>query len=211
VADLFAGFDWFLRFAEDVGAISSQERTNLRSRCWTAFCRSADAQAALHRAHEPAQHFMRLLTAALATGLVHLADRNGNEPQGSPEAWGWREVTIGGGQYARREWQPRGRLIGWIDSPHLFLDPDAAFAEMHKFAESQGDGIAISATVMAKRLNEAGYLARTDESRGTLTVRSKLQGSPRNVWQLSESQVTGAPHDDYEDMEFDDVGNVGKF
>ena len=66
-------------------------------------------------------------TYRLAGGYFHLASRTGTEPatvsfaageaglaSSGPEAWGWREKTVGVGDNERNEWQPQGRLVGWV-------------------------------------------------------------------------------------------------
>ena len=135
---------------------------------------AAAAQAGHVQAAEPATQFLRLLTAALASGRVHVAGPNGKEPD-APEVWGWR-LRIIGGTDGRDDWQPQGKRIGWTDDDELYLEPEAAFAAAQELAREQGDGLPVSTRTLHKRLHERGLLASTDTEREVLTVRRTFEG-----------------------------------
>jgi hypothetical protein len=124
VAYLALGLRDLLAFAENCGAITTEGRGGLWKRGWTALGRAAEAQAAHHRASEPTQRFLELVTSALASGHAHVANADGAEPANAGR-WGWRQVTVGREEYAYDTWRPYGDRIGWVEDDNLYLDPGA--------------------------------------------------------------------------------------
>jgi hypothetical protein len=61
IANLQAGFEVFLEFGEECGAIDRAERTDLAERCWVALIDAARAQAKHQTATEPTQRFLELV------------------------------------------------------------------------------------------------------------------------------------------------------
>lgn len=188
VANLAVGLRFFLLFAKTVGAITQDERARLRSESWQALLEAADLQAAKQEATEPAQHFLRLLTAALASKTAHVADIDGNAPT-SPERWGWQKRRVVNGTVTAEEWQSQGRRIGWTDGQALYLEPDAAYSVAARLATEQNETLAVSAAILRRRLKERGFLATVDTARETLTVRRKLEGGQKDVLYLLASVV----------------------
>jgi hypothetical protein len=72
VADLYLGFQLFLKFAVEVGAITDAEREDHANRCWAALEKVARAQRVRQEASEPAHHFLELLRAAILSGDAHV-------------------------------------------------------------------------------------------------------------------------------------------
>ncbi len=56
--------------------------------------------------------------------------------------------------------------------------------------EAAGDPLPVSPLMLRKRLHEGGYLASTDASRETLTVRRTLQGAQRDVLHFTVDGLT---------------------
>jgi hypothetical protein len=118
VGQLAAGFDVFLEFAQDAGALTQAEATSLRERCWSGLTAAAASQASQQASEEPTGQFLRLVSACLASGRAHVAGENGQEPGYAvadgdvpnqvPAAWGWRLDNFGA-------WVPQGKQIGWLD------------------------------------------------------------------------------------------------
>jgi hypothetical protein len=77
LAELQSGWEIFLEFALEVGAIGEAERQELEQRSERALGELAALQAKYHEASDPALHFVSLLQAALACGRAHVADRAG--------------------------------------------------------------------------------------------------------------------------------------
>jgi hypothetical protein len=180
VADLSLGLRYLLDYALAAGAVNAAERAELWERGWAALCAAGAAQAEYIGSAEPAAHFIRLLAAALASGRAHLAGADGNQPD-APAGWGWREVTVGAGQYQRTEWQPRGERIGWMEDGQLYLEPEASYAAAQALAGAQGEALAVSPRTLRRRLRERGLLASVDAEREVLAVRRTLEGKRREV------------------------------
>jgi hypothetical protein len=186
IASLAVGIRHWLLFTEDIGAITSVEREALWQRCWTALLRVSAQQQRYQDASEPTQHFLRLVSAALASGRTHLAHPTGEVPE-IPQAYGWRAVTLGTGPYVTNGWQPQGRRIGWVNGEDLYLEPDASYAEAQVLAVQQGEGLGVSAQTLRKRLHDRHLLVTTgkaSEGRDTLQVRRNLEGRRRDVLHL---------------------------
>lgn len=184
VANLAAGWRWWLSYALDVGAITDAEAALLWRRVWMALGKSADSQDEHQRASEPTQRFLELLASAIATGRAHVAGIDGSEPE-MPASWGWRQRRIGTGENARDEWQAQGRRIGWIDEKGLFLEPDGSFAAAQEVGNATGDPLAVTQKTLGKRLQERGLLLSSERGRGRNTMRRELEGQRRTVLHLS--------------------------
>jgi hypothetical protein len=205
VADLVIGLRYLLRFAIEAGAIDQARSCQLWERGWTAICEVGTAQAEHVRAADPVEMFVRLLSAALASGRAHVADPDGGFPD-TPAAWAWRLVTVGAGQHQRNEWRPQGRRIGWIDEEELLLEPEAAYAAAQALAGEQGESLSVSAQTLRRRLKERGLLVSTDAKRETLTVRRVLEGATRKVLHLESSLLCGKP--DIPDIDSENAGEM---
>jgi hypothetical protein len=155
VADLAAGWRWWLDHALDIGAIDQDRREALARRVWAALLAAAAEQAEHVAAADPVQQYLSLLAAALTSGRAHVAAPDGATPEAGA-AWGWRRVTNGAGQYPRDEWQPQGRRIGWLDSDALYLEPAASYAEAQALARHQGDSLPVLPRTLWRRLRERG-------------------------------------------------------
>jgi hypothetical protein len=185
VADLAFGFRLFLKFAADVGAITQEERASLRDRCWAALLGAADDQQAYQATSDNAKFFMTLLNAALGTGRVHLADFKTDSPPENYAAYGWRKEMVGRAEEIR----PQGNCVGWVNEHYLYLERDAAYAEMQQFARDQNLSITTSASKLWKTMDEQKMLALTEKEHGTLAVRRQVHGNRRYVLCLLASNL----------------------
>lgn len=186
LGQLLAGWSWFLRFARAVAAISPEREKELCERAEAGLRATTEAQAAHHAEAEPAAHFLRLLASAIASGRAHLAAPAGQVPPPNPDAWGWR-ASAG----PRPWWEPCGRRIGWVDGPHAYLIPDAAYAVANELAREQGEALGCSVGQLGKRLREQGRLSTVDEARRTPKVRRMLAGQTYGVWQVPVAGLSG--------------------
>jgi hypothetical protein len=173
VTDLRAGLDVFLGFAADIGAITQDELPRFRGRADQAFAEVAERQKHSHRDADPAEAFVRLLGGALASRRCHVSRLDGSAPANA-DAWGWQ--TNPAGFYVAM-----GNRIGWLEDGRLLLEPVAAHAQAQEMAVRGGDSLAVSRTILLKRLNAAGLLLETEPSRETLTVRRRIAGVLHNV------------------------------
>jgi hypothetical protein len=194
VANLAIGLRSFLAFAQEVGAMSAEEAADLWRQGWKALGESASAHSAHQAAAHPADLFVRLLRAAIASGRGHLAGPDGGEPE-APKAWGWREE--------RGERHPLGSLVGWVAGADVYLEPDAAYAAAQSLGQATGDGIPVQPRTLHKRLHEKGLLASVDETRKTCPVRKTLAGARRTVLHLRASSLLP-------DLETDQTDQTGQ-
>jgi len=189
VANLLVGMEFFLKFAQEVGAITEVERDALWGRTWVALLDASRRQGLHQSASEPVARFLELLQSALASGAAHVAGVSGDEPN-VPEAWGWRLHVVGSGDYERTEWHPQGERIGWLADEDLYLEPQAAFNAAKRLGERSGDGIAIGQRTMNARLKERGLLLSFEERRGS-TTRREVEGKRLDVLHLNAAVLNG--------------------
>jgi len=113
LAELQSGFELWLEFALEIGAICTAERLEMEQRCERAFEELATLQTRYHQAGDPALRFVSLLKAALAArpracggpsghcariagglGLAPQSDGPGLDSSGSPHRLGKRKRSF---------------------------------------------------------------------------------------------------------------------
>ncbi len=184
-ANLAIGLRHFLDFAQELGAIDADEKSELWARFWKALGEVAEEQGGHLTASEPTDRFLELFSSAISSGKAHLAGPDGEAPKKKgelpyPLGWGWR-------QQDRQEplgvgCKPSGDRVGWVDGEDVYLDPTAAFQAAQRMVGPGGDGLTVNEQTLRKRLNEKGLLASKDS--GRLTVRKMLEGKRRSVLHL---------------------------
>jgi hypothetical protein len=195
VANLQAAFEMYLQFAEECGALRSDQRIKLVDACRNALIDAARAQSKHQAVSEPTGHFLAQVRAALACGKAHLASPDNRAPELSWEACGWRRMDAG-------TYVPLGDRIGWIEHDAIYLEPTASYRIAQLMAHDAGEGLSVTPQTLRKRLNENGLLVSVDPKRETLTVRRRLGGSSKEVLHLSRSIVLPESCDD-------ELGDVG--
>jgi len=180
LAELQSGWEIFLQFAREVGAIDEAEEKELERRTSRALEELGVLQAKYQDASDPALRFIALLKAALMCGRAHMADRQGKTPP-DPAPCGWQRNQSG------RKWVPQGTRIGWIAGSDLFLEPAASYQIAQQLAGASG--LAVSEQTLRSRLRERGLLVSIDIGRQMLTVRRTLEGRPRQVLHLASDLV----------------------
>lgn len=187
VARLGAALRVYLEFVREVGALTDTEATALWERTWPVLTDTVSGQQEHQREQEPAERFLALLRAALVAGRAHVASPEGRPPRIAPERWGWAPREDG-------SLLPRGDLVGWVDGGDLLLEPQVAYRAVQAFA-ADGEGLAVSASTLKRRLFEAGALAsihrRGEGRQPELSVRRTLQGAPRSVLHLRVETLDG--------------------
>jgi hypothetical protein len=188
-ASLLVGWQTFLQFAEESGAIAGKDAAFTLDRVRSALTESAEVQRAHQASEEPARRFLALLGAAISSGRAHLADADtGSQPENAA-CWGWQLASVGSGHDLREVWRPNGERLGWIRGDDLLLEPDTAFAATQKLVRDQGTSLPIKQRTLWKRLAEQGLLASRDRARGTNTARHMVEGRRRDVLHLRASAL----------------------
>jgi len=179
LAELQSGWELFLEFTLEVGAIGRVEQEELEERSQRAFAKLRVLQATYQQASDPALRFVAVLQAALACGRAHVADRRGRAPD-EAAVWGWQPKPTG------RGWVPQGTRIGWVAGSDLFLEPVASYQVAQELA---GPDRLVGEQTLRHRLRERGLLASIDAGRQMIQVRRTLEGSPRQVLHLKASAL----------------------
>jgi len=182
LAELQSGWEIWLQFALEAGAIGTEEQADLAHRMSRALGELAARQAPYQVAGDPALRFVALLQSALARGQAHVADRLGGVPEAA-SPWGWRRKAKGG------RWTPCGVCIGWVAGSDLYLDSSASYQVAQQAAGL--DRLVASEQTLRRRLHGQGLLASIDTGRQTLLVRKTLEGCPRHVLHLKASALLG--------------------
>jgi hypothetical protein len=172
IADLGAAFRLWLKYARDIGAITSEESDGLWGRVWSTLVEAGDAQADHQQTEEPVGKFLKLISAAIVNGRAHVAAPDGRAPE-SAEGWGWRLLTIG--KDGATDWRQSGDRIGWLEGEDLYLEAQASYVVAQEMARNAGTAALPNPKTLHKRLRGLGMLASTDPGRGKLTVRRTFE------------------------------------
>jgi hypothetical protein len=168
IANLIVGLIYFLRFAESIGAVSTDDAKAICGRAWRVLLASAAAQTRGQAAEEPARRFLELIPAMLDRGDACLRNAATATPtQGE-----------------------RGRCIGWTsgdDEGLIFIEPESAYAAAQQLAEQQGEPLPVRKKTLGKRLEDSGFLAHHDKDRNTLQV--TIGTTRRRVWAIKKSDI----------------------
>ena len=191
-AQLIAACSVFSAFLLDVGAIDEAGAARFQSRVGAALQEVATTQTQYTASVEPTGAFFRLLGSAIGAGRAHVADRDGNASEGAEKSSGWRDESVGPGEFRRVVWRPHGDRVGWLDGDALYLDRDAAY-RVAQGMSIDGTGIEVTATTLARRLRDRHMLVTIDPARETLTVRRVLEGRQRDVLHLSAKVLGVVP------------------
>jgi hypothetical protein len=182
LAEPQSGWEIWLEFGLEAGAIGSREHVEPAHRMSTAPGELAALQAPYQVAGDPALRFVALLQSALASGQAHVADRLGGVPKAASH-WGRRRKPTG------RKWTACGACIGWTDGGDLYLDSSASYQVVQHAAGL--DRVVASEQTLRRRLQGQGLLVSIDTGRQTLLVRKTLGGCPRHVLHLKASALAG--------------------
>lgn len=161
VASLTIGWNTFLNFAYEVGAISHAEQAELRNDGWAALMDAAQSQSVFQGTEDPVDCFIALLKAALTSGHGHLLDGETGEAPVDATRWGWRTSGVNSTGHSF----PKGDCIGWVSGTDLYLQPDAVFRVVKKYASDQGESLGVTQQTLWKRMRERGLLASYEKGR----------------------------------------------
>jgi len=187
--ELLLGIRCYLDYALDVGACTMEEASCIFDRARIAACQLAERQREHQTDENPARRFLRTLCAAIRQGDAYIADATtGNQPP-HPESWGWKRS-----EYAR-QYEPRGRPVGWIEGSTVYVDRDPALAVVNDLAAKVESPIGLSTKALGKALVEAGCLERVEEGRGNV-VRKTVPGGHRvECWAIRADAFSGPLRD----------------
>jgi hypothetical protein len=187
-ATLALGLKLFLQFASDIGAIDKTERASLWARGWEELGAASSMQSSFQQSEEPCSRFLSLLLAALTSGQAHLADVLEGHPEDAGQ-WGWRKKIIGYDRDEREEWIPLGSKVGWIDEDDIYLEPEAVYRVVQRYASEQNESLPIRKSTLWKRMNEKGYLASHEKDKNLSRV--TVEGKRRYVVHILANRLPG--------------------
>jgi Domain of unknown function (DUF3854) len=139
--NLGLGLRYFLEYAVESKAITAAQSSELSDRGWRAILEVANAQAEKQQDAEPTEQFFRRLCSAIDSRRCHIA---------------------GSGDF------DFGRPIGWKDGESLYLDPEAAYAEVQGLSREQGNVFPVSLPTLMKRMREKDLLVSCEDGRATV-------------------------------------------
>lgn len=158
-ASLYAAADLYIDFAADVGAINSIRANDLMDDINEKLKAAIRAQTQYQQQTDEVERFVALLRGCFGAGECHVAGHlNQGPPEIHPHTWGWRKPSM--------DSDPSGcgQLIGWINQPksEVWLEPEATFKIVQRFAFSQNDPIIMQKSTLLRRLLERGLLLTCD-------------------------------------------------
>jgi Domain of unknown function (DUF3854)/Domain of unknown function (DUF927) len=186
IAQLALGWRNYLAFAEDVGAISPQEREQLWNRVWSSLQQVATTQVEHQREVDPVIRALDLIRSAINGGHAHVAGVDGDESE-DPQAWGWRSHVVN--QDGDTEWRPQGTRIGWTEGDDLYLDMTSTYGVIQRLATSSGNPLLMELQTLKKRFAQQGMLLTTDPKRNRLEVRRTVEGKRISVLHLHRDTI----------------------
>lgn len=183
LAGLLLGMRWFLRYAQEIGAVSEEEKEELYKRCRTALLDGSAVQSAETRSLSAEAIYLKAVHVALTSGRAYLADLNtdGVPPRTEAARWGWTQDDM-------ERLSARGEKIGWLSGTDVYLDPGAAYTAAVAQADRMRTPLQTSQTRVHKALLAAELLPSADP--GHLTKRVSAGGARTRVLHLKSEALT---------------------
>jgi hypothetical protein len=158
VASLMVGFEMFLEFAFEAGAISDLDRQKYKDSAWAALGDAAERQLHFQLSEDPVLRWVELLRAAFISGRAHLVD---SKTQGKPD----RHRSFGWGERPNGDIIAQGDKIGWYDKDknEIWLNPDLSYSVAQRIALTQHAKISIGKEGLWRRLVDRGFIKRSEK------------------------------------------------
>ena len=144
-AELAYGWEVFLSFAVQVGAVGEGEAAHLWGRVLAALEDTADSQGEHLHEEDPVHRALSLLSGLLAQGRAYLEDLDEGGVPAEPEAAGWQRHTFelhGGGEGEDFKPRPGASLLGYVSKQGgdvwAYFLPDALHEALQSVASKQG-------------------------------------------------------------------------
>ena len=144
----------------------------------------AEAQASIQKHADPAERFIELLQSLFSSGRAHLKCKDDETiSPNNAERWGWKGAK-GDGLAGTVHWQPQGIAIGWVDACNVYIDPQAAYAELDRLARETGEPLPSPRTLW-KRLGERGVIRVQHEADGSRAlVKRRIGGRRKRICEI---------------------------
>lgn len=183
LAGLIITAEVFAQFAADSGVPLAPSWLAMIT---DALIQTGREQAQFIATEEPAGQFIRLIHAALESGLCHVRRKDGKEPTSYDDmnCLGWVLKPLGTGEYARSSWHPQGPGIGWFQENDLYLNTEAAYRTAAQFANAQGQALPLSQAATLKALQNKNFILSSNPKRRTLKIKLP-DGSTKDLLHIS--------------------------
>jgi len=212
LADVFIGFEVFMRYAVNVRAIEREQADELTKICEDALLTIGWYQGSYIRSEEPTAQFIDLMAALLTSGRGHLCDVMTNDVPLAPlepRVLGW----IYGRERSRQDeplvqtWIAQGPCIGWIDETTIYLEPSVAYAEAQKLARDQGASIPFSKSTLYRRMKEQRLLEGDPDDYHTGMLK-KIKGKAKRLLWIDPIRILGSDSDDKDERKPQSKSNL---
>lgn len=188
-AELLFGYQMFLRFASEVGAIGPIDAADLLDRCVNALQQGVRTQATDIKDSDPVHLFLQGVNECLGTKRAHLVSRTGDAPDNAAFL-GWRDDNLMGVKVAC------GPMIGVVDGNDLWLSPTVAVGAVRDLYLRAGQTFGSSTKALGRALAEKRILKSTAKDGGP-AVRNNIGGRDSTWWHIDISVLN--PHDPDDD------------
>ncbi len=193
-ADVLAGFEVFLDYARERGAINDDAFAHLWKTQEDALAAFIERQNLTMLEADPVERFLNLLYAVLRCGRAYVRHPDSGSPEYEPERWGWEKRTklvpakpdpndsaeveeaVEVDWVELDTWRSRGQHIGWISSDYLYLQVETTLAVVQRLAQEVGPALPFSERTLGRELFDRGILALADRKRGKYTTRESFAG-----------------------------------
>jgi hypothetical protein len=183
LAQVAAAWNVLLEFAIEAEAVTAAEAEAIKAEVLKVVNDLAAQQQELQRVSDPVHRFFALLNGVISSGRGHLEAANGGRPPNA-KAFGWKLAPDG------VSWHTQGACIGWWADDGIYLEPEAAFAEVQRMGVAMGEPVGVSSTALHRRLFDRKLIG--SERRGKkrhLTVRKTVGGKRHPVLYLYQHDL----------------------
>jgi hypothetical protein len=163
LAHLWLGLDTGLRYAEEIGAVSTQEAKDLEIECWTVLCQVGQAQGRLVEEERPTMRFLTVLVNVLTQSKARLLHKQYDDDEAN-----------------------KVDLIGWADEDFLYLLPEATYRTVVTYCRESGAPFAMSLERLRRDFQKEG-ISQCEE--GRLTVKVRVGRQTKRVLKLHRGVV----------------------
>ena len=199
LVSMYVGFDMFMHFAVDKGAITEADADARRTVCKTTLFEFAREQAPYLESSDPLKTVIEMTQTALLTGKAYVADHN-DEPLTSADRHAWG--------YIDNENPPKNAMkIGWLGETivasrdgqpttrrELWLARGAWETVLNQIASQRNKTLQYHFDELLRQMREEGYIDISTERKGETRKRIGGVGQQR-VLIMDASHIVTPPED----------------
>jgi hypothetical protein len=195
VGELVAALRLFLQFAVEQDVLDREAAKAFLRKVRAQLHGLLKAGADIQSETDPAEVFIELLRALLASKRALLYDLHGQAPKGLQAACGWERTMVVDAGDSFGDWQPvsGAARIGWVDESFVYLNPDVAYAAVERLARETGRNMGTKRQVFA-RLADARKILVEDETPGqrrSFTPKVTVEGRRERLLHVHRELVLG--------------------